>query len=302
MAKALLDFQNYVDYLVSDKKPQLDTTKRDEFIQQAVSQYSNRRPQVITETITGDGNAYLSLPSGFDENFSTILGIEYPLDQQPPQFLKMTDYMLQAVPISVEVKGVRIAWPSSNYPPVDVEAYFSYTLKHALKEEITGTATAATSTTLTDLGSGWTADAYINMIIRITDGTGEGQVRKITMNTTEILTVSVAWTTNPSTDSTFTIIDNSIPDGNFEAVCVLAASIYEEALAAYYAQTASMTINVDAMNFRTRSAECASRAEDFREEYDRLVPVLAAGAVGDWNVGMQKRSTDRLIHKGVLRS
>jgi hypothetical protein len=71
----------------------------------------------------------------------------------------------------------------------------------------TGTATSATGTTLVQTGKTWTASQWINSQVRITGGTGAGQIRTITANTTDTLTVAT-WTTNPDATSTYVIEGN----------------------------------------------------------------------------------------------
>lgn len=72
----------------------------------------------------------------------------------------------------------------------------------------TGTATAGASTTLTNSAKTWTVNQWTNYVVRITSGTGEGQVRYISSNTGNQLTVSSAWTTNPDTTSVYVIEGN----------------------------------------------------------------------------------------------
>jgi hypothetical protein len=69
---------------------------------------------------------------------------------------------------------------------------------------VRGTATSATSTTLTDSNLSMTADQFIGAYIRIIEGTGDGQVRQITDNTTTAFTVA-AWDITPSTDSVYIV-------------------------------------------------------------------------------------------------
>jgi len=86
-----------------------------------------------------------------------------------------------------------------------------------LSVESSGTATSSTSTTLTDSAQSWTADEWNNnYMVYITGGTGSGQLRKITNNTTTQLTVDSAWDTNPDTDSTFEIYQNTIISETFD--------------------------------------------------------------------------------------
>ena len=69
-----------------------------------------------------------------------------------------------------------------------------------------GTASAAASTSLSDSTKTWTAHAHIGKWVKIIAGTGIGQSRKITENTTTQLTVA-AWTTTPDTTSQYQIVD-----------------------------------------------------------------------------------------------
>ena len=71
----------------------------------------------------------------------------------------------------------------------------------------TGTATSGTSTTIVQTGKTWTASSWINSQVRITGGTGAGQIRTITANTADTLTVAT-WTTTPDATSTYVIEGN----------------------------------------------------------------------------------------------
>lgn len=70
----------------------------------------------------------------------------------------------------------------------------------------TGTATAGAAATLTDSGKAWTTDDKKHWFVKITGGTGSGQVRKIASNTATVLTVTPNWTTNPDTSSVYQIL------------------------------------------------------------------------------------------------
>lgn len=61
-----------------------------------------------------------------------------------------------------------------------------------------GTATGTqTSTTLQDTSKTWTTNFYSNYSVKIVSGTGAGQIRTISSNTANTLTVSSAWTVTP---------------------------------------------------------------------------------------------------------
>lgn len=72
----------------------------------------------------------------------------------------------------------------------------------------TGTATAGAATTLTNSGKNWATNQWANFQIRITGGTGAGQIRTIASNTATVITVSANWATNPDATSTYAIQGN----------------------------------------------------------------------------------------------
>ena len=77
----------------------------------------------------------------------------------------------------------------------------------AFRSFATGTATSATTTTLVQTGKTWTASQWVNSQVRITAGTGAGQIRTITANTADTLTVAT-WTTTPDATSQYAIEGN----------------------------------------------------------------------------------------------
>lgn len=74
--------------------------------------------------------------------------------------------------------------------------------------QATGTATAGAASTLTNGAKNWGVNQWTNYQVRITGGTGIGQVRTIASNTATVLTVSSAWTTAPDATSTYEITCN----------------------------------------------------------------------------------------------
>lgn len=70
-----------------------------------------------------------------------------------------------------------------------------------------GTATSATATTLVCSTKTYTTNNWVNYQVRITWGTGIGQIRTITANTSTTLTVAT-WTVTPDATSTFVIEPN----------------------------------------------------------------------------------------------
>lgn len=70
----------------------------------------------------------------------------------------------------------------------------------------TGTATGGTVSTISNAGKNWATNQWANAFqVRITGGTGAGQVRRIASNTATDITVTSNWTTNPDSTSTYSI-------------------------------------------------------------------------------------------------
>jgi hypothetical protein len=75
------------------------------------------------------------------------------------------------------------------------------------KSFATGTATSATATTIVTTGKTWATGQWINSQVRITGGTGAGQIRTITANDATSLTVAT-WTITPDATSQYAIEGN----------------------------------------------------------------------------------------------
>ena len=71
----------------------------------------------------------------------------------------------------------------------------------------TGTATSATATTIVNSAKTWTVNQWTNYQVRITSGTGIGQIRTIASNTATALTVAT-WTVTPDATSVYEITGN----------------------------------------------------------------------------------------------
>lgn len=88
----------------------------------------------------------------------------------------------------------------------------------------TGTSTGTnTVNTLNNTGKAWTVNQWSNMQIRITGGTGAGQIRTIASNTATAITTSTNWTTTPDATSTYAIEGN---DDHIYYIGSASASMY----------------------------------------------------------------------------
>ncbi len=299
MAKTLKEYQDWIDGLVQDRG-NFASADRDKYLSQAVTTHDLNRPYWVTEVLTGDGNAYLELPEDWEVGFSQIDKIEYPLGNHPQTFLAIDEFYVAQVPTSVVANGRRLMFPKSNYPGTDIEAYIIYSQRHRLVQRTTSTVASSTATIVTVSGTPWVAEAYVGMVLGILVGTAAGQSRVITSNTTNTITVSPAFDTTPVALDTLEVTDVTIPNGEFEAVCNLGASIYCGALATYYAQTKSNTIKGVAADFGPKSQQEASREKALLKIYYALCPRRSASAIGAIGRPLQS-GRGRLVHKARLR-
>ena len=81
-------------------------------------------------------------------------------------------------------------------------------IDNGFKSFATGTATAGGASTLTNSSKAWATNQWTNYQIRISGGTGAGQIRTVASNTGTVITVSAAWTTQPDATSTYSIEGN----------------------------------------------------------------------------------------------
>lgn len=72
----------------------------------------------------------------------------------------------------------------------------------------TGTATAGTVSTISNSAKSWTVNQWTNYQVRITAGTGAGQIRTVASNTATQITVSANWTVTPDATSQYSLEGN----------------------------------------------------------------------------------------------
>ena len=139
---------------------------------------------------------------------------------------------LAAVGVRMDVT-FSIPTPTGNsaFVPFDTTDFETHADMHDPTIADSGTATGTqTSTTLQDTTKSWTTDEYANHIVQITGGTGIGQWRSVTSNTSNTLTVA-AWSTTPDATSTYRITEKSsrlvAPVGGQYSVIARASGAYQ---------------------------------------------------------------------------
>jgi Ca2+-binding RTX toxin-like protein/subtilisin-like proprotein convertase family protein len=96
--------------------------------------------------------------------------------------------------------------PSESYcqaTPFDYLSLMSYA--HQLVPQVTGSVANATANTLTVSDPAFSGKNFKDYTVKITSGTGVGQVRKVLSSTDNTLTLTAAWQTPPDTTSVFVL-------------------------------------------------------------------------------------------------
>lgn len=104
---AITDFVDEIPNVLSDDMGRV-TANLPAFAARAILQrYSADSPLWITSDIAGNGTNYIALPKApgegddlavFEPNFSVIKQIEFPIGQQPPQFILDSDFRIYFTP------------------------------------------------------------------------------------------------------------------------------------------------------------------------------------------------------------
>ncbi|MEZ2347423.1 hypothetical protein [Terriglobus sp. RCC_193] len=96
------------------------------FVIQAITQrYSLDRPLEVCTDINGSGTSLLELPDGFEDGFSEVSGVEYPVDDENPQPVDDMGYRMRRLPSGIRLQMVGISVPAGS--PVRLQ----WTQRHA---------------------------------------------------------------------------------------------------------------------------------------------------------------------------
>jgi hypothetical protein len=177
--------------------------------------------KVLITNINGTGNPYLSTSSVgltgatlnnivWTQSADTLI-VVHP-DIAPVEIVRGASDSLWTAGAIVFESIPKYAFTSSLYNPAGTltpSAVSGKVTLTASQADVSDTAQAgSTSTTIVlAAGSSATNDVYNGRYIRITGGTGSGQLRVISdyVGATKVATVSAAWTTTPDATSTYTI-------------------------------------------------------------------------------------------------
>lgn len=78
----------------------------------------------------------------------------------------------------------------------------------AVMDDVVGVVSSSTETGLTDKKQKWKENAYVGFPLWVSRGTGEGQIRTVTANTHNALTIDKKWEVKPDKTSQYVLSYN----------------------------------------------------------------------------------------------
>ena len=243
----------------------------------AIERYSNDAPDHYSEDVTGDAGKYYAMSNltNWSEGFSRVTQIEYPAatvaSDETPQYLEPEDWQDD---YWAEISGThtRHIWLPNHAPAATETMRITYTVPYAW------TAGGSESAAITQASHGFSVDDYVYL-----DGsiyTTAGDIRNATHQVTTV-----------TDTSTFKvkILSTTTPQEDFFALCHLAAGLCCQAMAAGFSKSSDSTINLDAVDHRSKASEYSRRAREFFALYEKHLglgaeqKVHAAGDFVDWD-------------------
>lgn len=124
---AFADFDALVIAKLRDDANKIAPNQRAALITEAVNRYSRHRPRTKIQTVTGNGVLVThALAADFEEGFSSVAAIEYPVGRQEPEYLDDAEWALYRDPATSTLK-LRLR---AMVLPDTVSMYVAYTVRH----------------------------------------------------------------------------------------------------------------------------------------------------------------------------
>ncbi|WP_119301137.1 hypothetical protein [Dongia deserti] len=100
----LSDYQTLTDNLVRDDTAKITVADRDRALGLAFGRYGKDRPRIKVEDLAGAGTNELALPVGWQDGFSDLKSLEYPVGNIPPTFIAPEFRRLYQKPASTVIQ------------------------------------------------------------------------------------------------------------------------------------------------------------------------------------------------------
>ncbi len=123
---ALGDWRTLVDDRVRDSAAKLTQPQKDAAIADAAKVYSRARPRRRLQEITGTGTAFtFVLANDFEDGFSAVLAVEFPVGKQCPEYLDEDEFAVRR-----QLDGtLKLHWFARTLPD-QAKAHVTYTVRH----------------------------------------------------------------------------------------------------------------------------------------------------------------------------
>jgi len=287
------DFEARIGTLIQDSDSVLDNTKLIHCMEQALEHFNKELPRNIVSKVTpADDSIDFNYPSDWDEDFSIIRDIEFPIDENPPEFLDADDFKEVEVEMTVTESGDTDneldSWSLSG-----IIIGFNTDSSSKLYVKLTDTAGTRKVEIFKDS----------NQTLQVAEGTlvGDGTLTLAQKNGSGLSgTVDVTYTDGeaaviltarnkvirfisaPGTGNSFRVLYSkrikSISDGELSkiperhkgAFVQLCAHYCAKALAFYYANTSAPTLTADVVDYRTKSAEYESLSDRTLANFEKV--------------------------------
>ena len=246
---------------VQNAAPQIDTTEMatidlNQQIKQAVSAYSQDKPDIVSTDFSGDGGRFYALfatLTSYEDMFSRIKTISYIAatiaDDELPNYLESADWDEDFF-----AGGIRYLFFPNHSPASTETVRVTYTTVYSWSA---GTSTTAVNQTT----HGFSVNDFVYLNSSSTwasAGTG---------STANLLATHQATTITDADNFTATALAISIPEVDFFAICNKAACLICRSISERYARTSDSTITADSVNHTTRSQLFSDRADEFCKLY-----------------------------------
>ncbi len=254
LAEFLTQVQNAAPQIIDEEMATIDLNQQ---IKQAVSAYSQDKPDTIASDFSGDGGKYYNLftsLTSYEDGFSRIQTISYIAatiaDDELPNYLEAQDW-----DEDFYAGGIRFLFFPNHSPSSTETVRVTYS---AIYSWSAGTTTTAVSQTT----HGFSVNDFVYQNASSTwVSAGIGA-------TANLLATHQVTTVTDADNFTATALAISVPETDFFAICNKAACLICRSIAERYARTGDSTITADSVNHTTRSELFSDRADEFCKLYN----------------------------------
>jgi hypothetical protein len=257
VAFELAEFLTQTMNMTPEADTELDAITRNQLIKQAVSDYSQDKPDTVSSDFSGDGGKFYNLLTSltsYADGFSRIRTISYIaatiVDDELPNYLEAQDWNEDFY-----AGGVRYLFFPNHSPAATETVRATYT---ALYSWSAGT----TTTAVNQVAHGFSVNDYVYAnasSVWLSAGTGD---------TANLLATHQVTTVTDVDNFTATALAVSVPEVDFFAICNKAACLFCRSIAERFARTSDSSITADSVNHTTRSGLFSNRADEFCKLYN----------------------------------